>query len=236
MHRDRYRWSHRLDCDGWDVLDKHDDQRRSIYPDHHLHPTYHSPDSGVMAYHRLSFLLPYYDHCTMINSIHPHSEITGKIIGLAMEVHNTLGNGFQEVIYQRALEREFVRNNINFQREFTMEIHYKGDHIGTRRVDFLVNGIVSVELKAVIGLEPVHLAQAINYLEAYHLQIGLLINFGNTKLQFHRLQNKVLTMINGFIKCQGYAEHLSSSEPECVLIPPPISSSLLQSSMCILPH
>ena len=126
----------------------------------------------------------------MIKPEYKYSELTGKIIGCAMAVHKTLGNGFQEVIYQRALELEMHFSGISFQREFEMPIFYRQEQIGTRRVDFLVEGIVSVELKALIKIEPVHLAQAINYLEAYNLEIGLLINFGNTKLEFHRLENK----------------------------------------------
>lgn len=126
----------------------------------------------------------------MIDSTYKYSEITGKIIGLAMEVHKHLGNGFQEVIYQRALEIELAKNLIPFEREFIMPIMYKGDRIGTRRVDFLINNNISVELKAVIQLEPVHLAQAINYLEAYNLEIGLLLNFGSPSLQVKRLLNR----------------------------------------------
>ena len=93
-------------------------------------------------------------------------ETTGKIIGAAMEVHKALGNGFQEIIYQRALKIEFTHSNIDFKREFEMPIYYRGNHIGTRRIDFLINDLISVEIKAVIRLEDVHLAQAINYLEA----------------------------------------------------------------------
>jgi GxxExxY protein len=119
-----------------------------------------------------------------------YSELTGKIIGCAMTVHKTLGNGFQEVIYQRALEIEMQLCGLSFSREFEMSIYYKDRHIGTRRVDFLVKGVVSVELKALTKLEDVHLAQAINYLEAYNLEIGLLINFGETSLTFKRLTNK----------------------------------------------
>jgi len=117
-------------------------------------------------------------------------EITEKIIGAAFRVHSTLGNGFQEVIYQRALELEFKVMNLEFFREFEMPIYYLDQHIGTRRVDFLVEGKISVELKAVIKLEDVHLAQAINYLEAYNLEIGLLLNFGSKRMEFHRLTNK----------------------------------------------
>lgn len=126
----------------------------------------------------------------MIKEEYKYSEITGKIIGCAMEVHRALGNGFQEVIYQRALEYEFELQGIGFAREFEMPIFYKEKQVGTRRVDFLVEDKISVELKALTQLEPVHLAQAINYLEAYNLEIGLLINFGETKLKFHRLENK----------------------------------------------
>ncbi len=107
-----------------------------------------------------------------------------------MTVHSELGNGFQEVIYQRALEIEMAENNISFIREYEMPIYYKEQQIGTRRVDFLVEGVVSVELKAISEMQDVHLAQAINYLEAYDLEVGLLINFGAKSLQFKRLQNK----------------------------------------------
>ncbi len=124
---------------------------------------------------------------TFINQQYPESKLTGKIIGCAMEVHRILGNGFQEVIYQRALAQEMTLQGLSFSREHEMQIFYKGNHIGTRRVDFFVEGKIMVELKAVIQLENVHLAQAINYLEAYGLDIGLLINFGNTSLQFKRV-------------------------------------------------
>jgi|SRR5436190_660626 len=118
-----------------------------------------------------------------------YSELTGKIIGCAMEVHRQLGNGFQEVIYQRALEIEMHEQHISYEREYEMPIYYKGKNIGTRRVDFLVEEKISVELKALIQLEDVHMAQAINYLEAYNLEIGLLLNFGAKSLQFKRLIN-----------------------------------------------
>ncbi len=121
------------------------------------------------------------------HSSYPLADLTGKIIGCAMEVHRYLGNGFQEVIYQRALAIEMASQGITFSREHEMQINYKGEHIGTRRVDFFVEGKIMVELKAIIQLEDVHLAQAINYLEAYGLDIGLLINFGNTSLQFKRV-------------------------------------------------
>ena len=107
-----------------------------------------------------------------------------------MEVHNILGNGFQEVVYQRALSVEMKLRNIEYQREFEMPLFYKGVDVGQRRVDFLIANEISVEIKAVVNLEDVHLAQAINYLEAYNLQTGLLINFGSKSLQFKRLFNK----------------------------------------------
>lgn len=132
----------------------------------------------------------------MIKKEHKYSDLTGKIIGCAMRVHSALGNGFQEVIYQRALEIEMSEANIEFSREHEMPIYYKHQQIGTRRVDFLVEGIVSVELKALINLEDVHLAQAINYLEAYDLEIGLLINFGARSLKFKRVQNKKIKQKN----------------------------------------
>ena len=106
-----------------------------------------------------------------------------------MKVHSALGNGFQEVIYQRALEIELSEMSVSFAREFNMPVFYKNQQIGERRVDFLVDGKISVELKAIINLESVHFAQARNYLEAYNLEIGLLINFGSISLQFKRLQN-----------------------------------------------
>jgi len=125
----------------------------------------------------------------VVKTGYKYSDLTGKIIGCAMEVHKILGNGFQEVIYQRALEKEMDMHSMVFQREFEMPFIYKAEHIGTRRVDFLVEELISVEIKAITKLEDVHLAQAINYLEAYNLEIGLLINFGSKSLEFKRLIN-----------------------------------------------
>ncbi|GAB3202340.1 GxxExxY protein [Pontibacter aydingkolensis] len=106
-----------------------------------------------------------------------------------MEVHCILKNGFQEVIYQRALEKEMQLQGLKIKREFEMPIFYKGEKVGGRRVDFLVDGIIPVEIKAVAKLEDVHLAQAVNYLEAYNLEIGMLLNFGSKSLEFRRLIN-----------------------------------------------
>ena len=118
-----------------------------------------------------------------------YEDITRRIIAAAMKVHSTLGNGFQEVIYQRAMVIEMPYQSLAFEREKEMSIYYRGIEIGTRRVDFFVEKLIMVEIKAVIQLEDVHLAQAMNYLEAYNMEIGLLINFGAKSLQFKRVHN-----------------------------------------------
>lgn len=118
--------------------------------------------------------------------------LTHKIIGCAMQVHRVLGNGFQEVIYQRSLAIEMRYAGLEFEREKEMQIYYRDEEVGTRRVDFLVEGKVMVELKAIEKLEDVHKAQAINYCEAYNIADGLLINFGGTSLEFKRVYNKKL--------------------------------------------
>lgn len=122
--------------------------------------------------------------------------LTYQINGCAMKVHNTLGNGFQEVIYQRCLAIELERAGLIFQREEEHEIYYDGIKVGTRRVDFVVENPVIVELKAVITLEDVHLAQAKNYIVAYDKPIGLLINFGARSLQFKKVFNPKFNSIN----------------------------------------
>ena len=118
-----------------------------------------------------------------------HKDITEKIIGAAFDVHSFLGNGFQEVIYQRALAWEMSQRNLMFDREIEQDIFYKDlpKPIGTRRADFVVEKKVLVELKAIIQLDDVHWAQALNYLKAYRLEVGLLINFGSKSLTFKRL-------------------------------------------------
>ena len=118
-----------------------------------------------------------------------YEELTHKIIGCAMKVHSALGNGFQELIYQRALAIEMEKQGLSFTREMEMIIFYEGIDIGARRVDFFVEEFVMVELKAIIKLEEVHLAQAMNYCQAYNLPIGLLINFGGKSLEFKRVYN-----------------------------------------------
>jgi GxxExxY protein len=136
-----------------------------------------------------------------IKNEYKYSDITAKTIGCAIEVHKILGNGFQEVIYQRALAKEMLIQGLNFIREFQMPIYYKDEKIGNRRVDFLIEDKISVELIAITKLDDVHLAQAINYLEAYNLEIGLLINFGSKSLEFRRLINSKfnhkISLING---------------------------------------
>jgi GxxExxY protein len=116
-------------------------------------------------------------------------EITYKINGCAMKVHNTLGNGFQEIIYQRCLAIELRNAGLEFVREKEQTIYYNEEMVGTRRADFIVENQVIVELKAIINLEDVHLAQAKNYVVAYDFPIGLLINFGATSLQFKKVFN-----------------------------------------------
>ena len=120
-----------------------------------------------------------------------YEDITKRIIGSAMKVHSTLGNGFQEVIYQRALEIEMTLDGLQFEREKEMPVIYRGYNIGTRRVDFFVEDKIMVELKALVQLEDVHLAQGKNYLEAYNMEVGLLINFGAKSLEFKRLFNRL---------------------------------------------
>jgi len=124
-----------------------------------------------------------------MNTTLKYKDITEKIIGASFEVHTFLGNGFQEVIYQRALAYEMRTVGLEFAREIEQHIFYKNleEPIGTRRADFVVEGKVLVELKAVIQLEDVHLAQALNYLKAYKLEVGLLINFGSKSMTFKRL-------------------------------------------------
>ena len=137
------------------------------------------------------------------NIKYKYSEITEKIIGLAMKVHSAMGSGFQEIIYQRCLAIEFKQNNIAYIEEFEMPIYYYGYNVGMRRVDFFVEGKICVELKAIINLDDTNLAQALNYLEAQNSEVGLLLNFGAKSLQYKRLLNRkykkpetVLTSIN----------------------------------------
>jgi GxxExxY protein len=126
----------------------------------------------------------------MIKEQYKYSDLTSRIIGCAMEIHKRLGNGFQEILYQRALAIEMNQAGLDFTREHEMPVYYREQQIGTRRVDFLVAGVISVELKAISSLEDVHFAQAINYLEANNLELGLLIKFGEASLNFKRVTNR----------------------------------------------
>lgn len=128
----------------------------------------------------------------MIKPEYKYSEITERIIGCAMKVHSKIGNGYREVIYQRRLALEFEKEGLLFQREFEANVYYGENIVGKRRVDFLVQEVISVELKAVVELDNENLNQALNYLEAYKKEVGLLINFGAKKLQFKRLINSKL--------------------------------------------
>jgi len=119
-----------------------------------------------------------------------YSEITEKIIKACMTVHSILGNGFQEIIYQRALAIVFELMGVQFQREHNMLIYYKKRQIGERRVDFFVEEKISVEIKAVSKLDNTNLNQAMNYLEAYNIEVGMLVNFGTNSLEWKRLYNK----------------------------------------------
>jgi GxxExxY protein len=148
------------------------------------------------------------------------NDLTHKIIGCAMQVHRVLGNGFQEVIYQRALAIEMQKQGLAFKREMEMNIFYDGFNIGTRRVDFFVEEKVMVELKAIERLEDVHKAQAINYCEAYNIADGLLINFGGKSLDFKRVYNKNLVNVLNTMKglqdrqYRTVQENPSSKNPE----------------------
>ena len=119
-----------------------------------------------------------------------HQDLTGRVIGCAMAVHRVLGNGFQEVIYQRALRYELEAEGLSFSREYEMPVWFRGNQIGTRRVDFLVEEVVLVELKALSALDNSHMTQVRNYLEVFELEVGLLVNFGKASLEFHRFRNR----------------------------------------------
>ncbi len=125
-----------------------------------------------------------------------YREITHTIVGAAMRVHTKLRNGFQEVIYQRALAIEMEKRGLAFEREKEMLITYDGQKIGTRRVDFFVENSIMVEIKAQSKLEDVHFAQAMNYLETYNVEIGLLLNFGSKSLEYKRIHNNKLKSVS----------------------------------------
>ena len=129
----------------------------------------------------------------MIKPEYLYSDITEKIIGFSMKVHKTIGKGFPEYIYQRALEIELQRSEFSFQREQEWSVYYEGIHIGKRRVDFIVQEKIILELKALSHFEASHYNQIINYLQAFNLPVGLLINFGKDSLEFKRFSNNKYT-------------------------------------------
>lgn len=128
----------------------------------------------------------------MIKEEYLYSDVTEKIIGICMKIHSTIGKGFPEYIYQRALEIELQRTQFTFQREKEWNVYYEGIQIGKRRIDFIVNDKVLIELKALSNFEPAHYNQVINYLQVFQLPIGLLINFGKDSLEFRRFTNNKL--------------------------------------------
>jgi GxxExxY protein len=120
---------------------------------------------------------------------YPHSELTGKIIAVAQEVHRTLGPGFEEVFYQRAMAKEMRGGNQEHAREVWIDIYYKGEKLGRKRVDFVID-VCLVEIKAKAALEPQDFVQTLSYLKASGFEVGLLINFGGPKLEVKRLINQ----------------------------------------------
>lgn len=125
----------------------------------------------------------------MVKEEYKYSDITEKIIGCAMTVHRRMRNGFQELIYHRCLIIEFRKIALSFSNEVELPIFYDNVEVGKRRVDFLVENKVVIEIKAVSELTDTHLAQALNYLESLNLEVGLLLNFGSKSLEVRRLIN-----------------------------------------------
>ena len=140
----------------------------------------------------------------MIKNEYKHSGITSQIIGCSMEVHKSLGNGFKEVFYQKALAKELKLRGLSFAREIGVQISYKEEDIGMRRMDFIIEQVVLVEIKALKKLGGVHFKQVNNYLELYNLEIGLLINFGAKSLEFRRLVNPKFKTKNAKLKTSKY--------------------------------
>ena len=120
---------------------------------------------------------------------YPHKELTRKIIGAAMEVHNTLGCGFLESVYEGALAVEFRLQEIEFERQKSLDVFYKGAKVKQFVCDFLVAGNVLVELKAIKELTAMETGQVLNYLKSTDLKLGLLLNFGAGSLQYKRVIN-----------------------------------------------
>lgn len=116
-----------------------------------------------------------------------HKQLTGKIIGAAMNVHSELGNGFREIVYHRAMMHELTIQGLSFESEISMPLYYKNAKVGSRRIDLLVERKILVELKAVGELNDQHISQVLNYLKAYKLEVALLLNFGENSLTFRRI-------------------------------------------------
>lgn len=118
------------------------------------------------------------------------NDLTHKILACAMKVYNTLGNGFEDAVYQRALVIEMEFQGLSFEREKEMSIYYHDIEIGTHKVDFLIDKKLILDVKVVNELLPVHINQAVNYCEAYNIDDGLLVNFGKTSFEFKRVYKK----------------------------------------------
>jgi GxxExxY protein len=114
-------------------------------------------------------------------------EITDRIIGAAIQIHKTLGPGFLEAIYEEALATEFDHLGINYERQRIIRIEYRGKPIGEHRLDFLVEGKVIAELKAIQSLEDIHFAIVRSYLKATGLQSALLLNFASMPVTIKRV-------------------------------------------------
>ena len=128
----------------------------------------------------------------MVKSEYKHSEVTETIIGCAMRVHNSLGKGFPEIIYQRAFFIELNKTSLVVEREVEQPVCYEDQIVGKRRVDFLINKTILVEIKAISELDNSCMNQILNYIEAFNLEIGLLLNFGKDRVEFKRYTNNKL--------------------------------------------
>jgi GxxExxY protein len=127
----------------------------------------------------------------VVDNKYKYSDITEKIIGCSLNIHKQLGNGFPEVIYQRCLEIEFKKSNLKFKKEFEIPVFYNNIEVGKRRADFIVENVVLVELKAIQNIDDYCISQVLNYLKAFKIEVGLLINFGEKSLRFKRLINTI---------------------------------------------
>jgi len=127
----------------------------------------------------------------MIDNRYKYSDITEKIIGCAIKIHKELGNGFPEIIYRRCLEIEFRKIKLSYKAEFESPIYYENIEVGKRRVDFVIEDNVLLEIKALQNIDSNCISQVLNYLKAFRYEVGLLINFGEKSLTFKRLINTI---------------------------------------------